>query len=159
MGDSPHRGGDHPYLCRSDAARSEFGGGGRQRRGQHLPSKRPPRREQPGVVGSGLGLTLGQIQYPGQQPRGGTKPGDRTRPLGVQLRDHLKDPRIGPPEVGLGVAQHSQQPVNAGLGAILLHRGHPLILAGSTDNFRPRGASQKRNPGMRRTVAPKRRTA
>ena len=95
------------------------------------------------MVGSGLGLTLGQVQYPGQQLRGGTEPGDRTSPLGVQLRDHLKDPRIGPPEVGLGVAQYSQQPVNAGLGAILLNRGHPLILAGSIDNFRPRGAIQK----------------
>jgi hypothetical protein len=63
------------------------------------------------------------------------EPGDRTRLFLVQIRDHLKDPRIRSPKAGLSVAQRLQQPVDTGLRAFLRHRGHGTILATTTDNF------------------------
>jgi hypothetical protein len=96
------------------------------------------------LFGASAGIAGGQVEHPGQQPRGRAEPGDRPCLLLFQFGDHVKDPRIGPPEIGFGVAQHLEQPVNPGLGAILCHRGHDTILATTPDNFRARETTPRK---------------
>jgi hypothetical protein len=74
---------------------------------------------------------------PGEQSRGGTEPGNSLCPFRIQLRDDGKNPRIRPPEIGLGRAQIRQEPMHPGLGAILHQRGHDVILSTTTDSFGP----------------------
>jgi hypothetical protein len=118
----------------------EFGGSGGQSGGQLLTGERPSRHQQFGLLDPGLGLTFGQVQHPGQQPHGGTEPSDSTRLLRVQLGDHGKNPRIRPPQIGLGRTQPLQQPMNTSLGAILHQRGHATILPTTTDISGPNRA-------------------
>ena len=147
--DPPHGGGDDSDVGGRDGACGEFGGGGRQRRGQQLPGQRPAWGEQRGMLDPGARLALREVEHPGQQPGGGAESRDRTRLLFVQLIDHPEDPGIGLPEVGLGVAQRVEQPVDPGLRAILLHRGHPPILASTTDNFGPSETTPERKSEIR----------
>jgi hypothetical protein len=101
-----------------------------------------------GLFYPGLGFAGGQVEYPGHQASGAAEPGDRTRPLRLQFGDHRKHPRIAPPKVGLDVTQLLKQPMNVGLSAILLNRGHETIVATNTDNFGPRETTQGNNPEM-----------
>lgn len=64
------------------------------------------------------------------------------------IGNHSQDPRIRSPKVGLGVTQHPKQPVKAVLlKRGVLNRGHPPIIATSTDNFRRARQSRGDNPG------------
>src|SRR5436305_4592457 len=122
-------------MRRPDGAGGEFGGGGGQLGRQHLAGQRSAWREQGGLLYSSLGFSFRQIQHRRQQTRGGTESGGGTHPFRIQLRDHRKNVRIGPPQIGLSLPQPVQQPVNAGVAALLHQRGHATIVATSTDNL------------------------
>jgi hypothetical protein len=80
------------------------------RRGEHLSGERLVWCPELCLRYPGLGRTGGQVQHPGHQASGCAESGDRTRLLRLQFGDHFEHPRIGPPEVDLGVAQHLKQP-------------------------------------------------
>lgn len=121
--------------CGADRTGGQLRGSGRQHRGQHLSGQRVAWRQELSLLHPSLGLTGGQVQHPGHPASGATESGDQPCLLRLQLGNHVKHPRVGSPEVGLGVAQHLEQPMNVGLSAILLHRDHETILAGTPGNF------------------------
>ncbi len=62
-----------------------------------------PVRKVMGLAVTGWAVARWKAQETGR----GAKPGDRARLLLRQLGDHVQDPRIRPPEIGLGLTQRA----------------------------------------------------